>query len=58
MRHLGIAKEDAEDQAWSMSREIYSLQKGQSVKVNRNSKWCTVSLSNIINFAKTKGTTL
>ena len=41
-----------------MSREIYPVNKGKTVKVNRNSKWCAVSLINILNFAKTKGIVL
>ena len=52
--HPGI-KDQNEKLAWTMSREIYPLQKGEEIKINRDSKWCAVSLINVINFAKLKG---
>lgn len=58
LRHLGIRKEDDAEVAWAMSREIYPVLEGESVKVNRDSKWCTVSLNNMISYAKTKNITL
>ena len=41
-----------------MSREIYKAQKGQNIKVGRDSVWSAVGLSNIAGFAKIKGATL
>ncbi len=38
-----------------MSRECYPVQKGETLKINRNSQWTAVSLSNILNFANIKG---
>ena len=38
-----------------MSRQIYSLQKGEKKEVSRDSMWCSVSLSNIQQFASIKG---
>ena len=55
--HLGI-KGSGEKLAWTMSREIYQLQKGEKMKINRDSKWCSVSLQNITNFAKLKAIAL
>ena len=41
-----------------MSREVYKAQKGQNIKVGRDSVWSAVGLSNIAGFAKIKGATL
>ena len=41
-----------------MSREIYKVQKGETIKVGRNSVWCAVGLSSLVGFAKIKGQTL
>jgi hypothetical protein len=38
-----------------MSRQIYQLQKGEKRQISRDSLWCTVSLSNILQFAQIKG---
>ena len=55
--HLGIRSSD-EKSAWTMSREVYQIQKGEKMKINRDSKWCAVSLQNIVNFAKLKTVSL
>lgn len=41
-----------------MSREVYKAQKGETIKVGRDSVWSAVGLSNIVGFAKIKGFTL
>ena len=41
-----------------MSREIYPVQKGEEIKVGRDSIWSAVGLQQISNFAKIKGITL
>ena len=41
-----------------MSREVKTVHEEEIVKVGRDSVWCGVSMSNIINFAITKGHTL
>jgi len=41
-----------------MSRQIYGIDKDESIKVGRDSIWCGVSLGNIINFASIKGFSL
>ena len=41
-----------------MSREVYQIQKGEKMKINRDSKWCAVSLQNVVNFAKLKTVSL
>jgi hypothetical protein len=38
-----------------MSRQVYHLQKGLTKLVSRDSLWCTVSLSNLFQFAHIKG---
>lgn len=35
-----------------MSRQIYPISKGDSKKISRTSKWCAISLLNVIQFAK------
>lgn len=41
-----------------MSREIYQIHKDKKFQINRNSTWTTVSLSNIVQYAKIQGITL
>lgn len=41
-----------------MSREVYKLQKGQNIKVGRDSVWSAVGITNIIGFSKIKGVTV
>lgn len=46
------------DEGWTMSREIYPLLPGEERTINRNCTWTTVSLANIIEYARTQGHTL
>lgn len=56
LRHSGLADKDpSKQQAITMSREIYTLQKGQSLKAKRNSLWTVVSSSNIASYSAIKG---
>lgn len=41
-----------------MSREVYKMQKGETIKVGRDSTWLAIGLTNIASFAKTKGFSL
>ena len=57
LSHKGMVDEN-EKTGWTMSREVKSVNDKETVKVGRDSIWCGVSLSNIINFAMIKGYTL
>lgn len=41
-----------------MSREVYKVAKGESIKVGRDSIWSAVGLSNVVGFSKIKGAVL
>lgn len=51
-------KDESKESSWTMSREVYPVQAGEEIKVGRSSTWCTVSLANIVNFARIKGVSL
>lgn len=55
LRHLGLEDKDAAKEAITMSREIYRLQKGESLRVKRNSLWTAVSNSNVAAFSAIRG---
>ena len=57
LSHKGMVDQN-EKTGWTMSREVKSLNDKDTVKVGRDSIWCGVSLSNIINFALIKGHSL
>ena len=42
-------------EAWTMSRQIYKVNKGSQRQISRNSTWTTVSKSNVIDYAITLG---
>ena len=54
LRHTGLQEAD-QKKGWSMSRQVYSLHAGSKHEVSRDSMWCTVALSNILQFAQIKG---
>ena len=54
----GLLKDGNEKEGWTMSREIYSILDGEKKEISRGCTWTTVSKSNIIEFAKTKGINL
>lgn len=56
--HRGLPIEDRADVGWAMSREVYAVGAGEAVEIGRTSKWCAVSLANIIKLAKTQNITL
>jgi hypothetical protein len=57
LSHSGM-QASSKETAWTMSREVYKAQKGEKIKVGRDSVWSAVGLSNIAGFAKIKGATL
>ena len=57
LSHKGMVDQN-EKSGWTMSREVKALNDKETVKVGRDSIWCGVSLSNIINFAMIKGHSL
>lgn len=57
IKHSGI-KDLNQSTAKTMSREVYKLAEGESIKVGRDSIWSAVGLSNIVGFSKIKGTIL
>lgn len=56
LRHFGLEdKNPTKQEAITMSREVYRLQKGESLKVKRNSLWTAVSSSNVAGYSAIKG---
>ena len=56
LRHFGLEDKDSSKQEGiTMSREIYRLQKGESLKVKRNSLWTAVSSINVAGYSAIKG---
>jgi hypothetical protein len=57
IRHWGI-KDSGNGGGLTMSREIYKANKGEKVKIGRESVWAAVGLWNLVGFAKIKGAIL
>lgn len=57
LRHAGLA-DAAEKEGITMSRQVYKLQKGETLKVKRDSTWTTVGGSSVLSLcAMTQGST-
>jgi hypothetical protein len=59
LRHQGLEDKDkSKAEGITMSREVYRLKQGESLKVKRNSLWSAISSANIGAFSTVKGVKL
>ena len=54
VKHFGHG-ETGTGEAWSMYKKIHTLDRGDTLKLAKDSTWCAVGLQSIIQFAQTKG---